>query len=194
MHLGSNWRYRMKSIIKTNIFLVILVTLFSASGASAAGIGNNIVVVLAGTGTADFSGEKFEQIGEDVPLGGAICYEMDLFDAKTGNVIGRGADCLSDINATDTFNVSLTATTFFYFPGGTLVSRGRVTVQPVLTGSPEFTHITGAVPLQRENNVIYGDGKFKKAVDSGSVRLAGAVNLGDFPSSIFFDCVFVIDI
>ena len=43
----------MKSKIKTNIFLVILVTLFSASGASAAGIGKNIVVVLAGTGTAD---------------------------------------------------------------------------------------------------------------------------------------------
>jgi hypothetical protein len=87
----------------------------------------------------------------------------------------------------------MTATTFFYFPGGTLVSRGRVTVQPVLTGSTDFTHITGAVPSPYGNNVIYGDGKFKKAV--GSVRLSGAVNMSAFADGlIFFDCVFVIDI
>ncbi len=183
----------MKSISKTNIFLAILVTLLSASGVNAAGIGNNIVVVLAGTGTGYDGNEQFEQFGLE-PLD-ARCFEMDLFDAKTGNVIGRGSDCLSDIAPSgDGGGLMMTATTFFYFPGGTLVSRGRVTVQPVLTGSPEFTHITGAVPSPSDNNVIYGDGKFKKAADSGSVRLAGAVNLSDFPSSIFFDCVFVIDI
>ena len=182
----------MKPIIKTNIFLVILVTLLSASGANAAGIGNNIVVVLAGTGEAHPGDEQFAQFG--LPPLGATCFDMDLFDAKTGNVIGRGSDCLSGITPSDSDNgLMMTATTFFYFPGGTLVSRGLVTVQPVLHGSPEFTHMTSAVPSPSDNNVIYGDGKFKKA--AGSVRLSGAVNLSGFGDGvIFFDCVFVIDI
>ena len=180
----------MKSITKVNVFLVILVTLLSASGANAAGIGNNIVVLLAGLGAGYDGNEQFEQFGLD-PLD-ATCFEMDLVDAKTGNVIGRGSDCLSGM-APRGDGLMLTATTFFYFPGGTLVSRGLVTVQPVLTGSTEFTHITGAVPSPYVNNVIYGDGKFENAV--GSVRLSGAVNLGAFADGlIFFDCVFVIDI
>jgi hypothetical protein len=183
----------MRSIIKTNIFLMILVTLFSASGASAAGIGNNIVVVLAGTGTAYNGNGQFEQFG--LPPLDALCFDMDLVDAKTGNVIGRGSDCLSDIAPGGAGNgLQLTATTFFYFPGGTLVSRGRVTVQPVTTGSTAFTHITGAMPSPYDNNVIYGDGKFEKAY--GSVRLSGAVNMSALNSAgiIVFDCVFVIDI
>ena len=52
----------MKSKIGTNIFLVILVTLFSASGATAAGIGKNIVVLLAGEGLVDDSGNQFTQL------------------------------------------------------------------------------------------------------------------------------------
>jgi len=196
----------MKSIIKTNIFLAILVTLLSASGANAAGIGNNIVAVLAGTGTAIDSGEHFYQLGLDeelAALGGANCFDMDLIDAKTGNVIGSGADCLSSpavsVDSDGKISMSLTATTFFYFPGGTLVSQGQVTVQPVLTNStedPQFTHVTGAAPLPGIDNVIYGDRKFKKA--AGSVRLSGLVNLSQFlipgGDTITFDCVFVIDL
>ena len=182
----------MKLKIRTNIFLVILVMLLSASGASAAGIGNNIVVVLAGTGTAYDGNGQFEQFG--LPPLDALCFDMDLVDAKTGNVIGRGSDCLSDINPGGSDGLQLTATTFFYFPGGTLVSRGRVTVQPVTTGSTDFTHITGAMPSPYDNNVMYGDGKFKNAY--GSVRLSGAVNMSalNTDGKIFFDCVFVIDI
>ena len=182
----------MKTINKKNIFLAILVTLLSVNGANAAGIGKNIVVVLAGIGQGYDGDNQFEQIG--LPALGATCFDMDLIDAKTGNVIGRGSDCLSDIAPSgDGGGLMMTATTFFYFPGGTLVSRGRVTVQPVLTGSAEFTHITGAVPSPYDNNVVYGDGKFKKAY--GSVRLSGAVNLSAFGTgSITFDCLFVIDI
>ena len=88
----------------------------------------------------------------------------------------------------------LTGTTFFFFPGGTLISQGLTTVQPVLHGSADFTHITGAVPSSGDHGVIYGDGKFKNA--SGPVRLAGAVNLSLLNSDgqITFDCVFIIDI
>jgi len=187
----------MRPIIRTNIFLVILVTLLSASGANARGIGKNIVVVLGGTGTADVSGEHFYQLGlgdELAELGGATCFDIDLIDARTGNVIGSGADCLSLVTPSTTDNgMSLTATTFFYFPGGTLVSQGLVTVQPKLDGLEEFTHVTGAAPSPSENNVIYGDRKFKKA--AGSVRLSGLVNLSEFGSGVIdFDCVFIIDI
>lgn len=182
----------MKLTIKTNIFLVLLVTFLTVSGTYAAGIGNNIVVVLAGTGSAYNGDAQFEQFGLD-PLG-ATCFDMDLIDAKTGNVIGRGSDCLSDVAPVGD-GLQLIATTFFYFPGGTLVSRGGVTVQPITIGSTEFTHITGAVPSQYESNVIYGDGKFKKAY-GGSVRLSGAVNMSQLNTAgeITFDCLFVIDI
>jgi len=185
----------MKSIVKTNIFLVILVTLLSASGANASGIGKNIVVLLAGTGYADFSGTQFTQLGL-IPPPNVACFDMDLVDAKTGNVIGSGSDCLSEVGFSDTGGVMLTATSFFHFPGGTLVSEGLVTVQPVLHGSTGYTHVTGAVPSPSENNVIYGDGKFKKA--AGSVRLSGLVDMTNFAfgpgDPIVFDCVFVIDI
>ena len=187
----------MKSIIKTNIFLVIVVTLLSASGAIAAGKdkgsdkgkGKNIVVVLAGTADGHPGDEQFEQFGLD-PLG-ASCFDIDLFDAKTGNVIGSGSDCLSGIAGDPVNGLMMTATTFFHFPGGTLVSQGLVTVQPKLHGLEDFTHVTGAAPSPSENNVIYGDGKFKKA--KGSVRLSGLVNLMP-DGSIVFDCVFIIDI
>ena len=182
----------MKSKIWTNLFLVILVTVFSASGASAAGLGKNIVVRLAGEGFIDDSGNQFTALGLVAPPG-VLCFDMDLVDAKTGNVIGSGSDCLSDITPSDNGGMALTATSFFHFPGGTLVSQGLVTVQPKLHGLDEFTHVTGAAPSLGTNNVIYGDGKFRDAY--GSVRLSGLVNLSRFGSGyIDFDCVFIIDL
>jgi len=190
----------MRPKIRTNFFLVILVTLLSASGANAGGFGKNIVVVLAGTEKADVSGEHFYQLGLDdelAELGGAACFDIDLIDARTGWVIGSGADCLSGMTESESDDgVSVTATTFFYFPGGTLVSQGQVTVQPVLTNltdDPQFTHVTGAAPLPGTNNVIYGDRRFRNA--KGSVRLSGLVNLSRFGEYIIdFDCVFIIDL
>jgi hypothetical protein len=182
----------MRSKIWTNIFLVFLAGLFSASGASAGGFGKNIVVLLAGEGLVDTSGNQFTKLGLVAPEGVA-CFDMDLVDARTGRVIGSGSDCLSDVTPSDNGGMSLTATSFFHFRSGTLVSRGLVTVQPKLHGLDEFTHVTGAAPATSENNVIYGDGRFKDA--SGSVRLSGLVNLSRFDSGyIDFDCVFIIDI
>ena len=88
--------------------------------------------------------------------------------------------------------MALTGTTFFFFPGGTVVTQGRTTVQPTTHGSADFTHITGAIPQPGDNNVVYGDGKFKNA--SGPVRLSGAVNLVNFPAQAAFDCVFILDV
>lgn len=173
--------------------MLIIVSVFTIGWANAAGIGNNIVVRLAGTAQAYAGDELFESYGLE-PLG-ANCFDLDLVDAKTGNVIGSAIDCLSGIASSVTDNgVMLTGTTFFFFPGGTLISQGLTTVQPVLHGSADFTHITGAVPSPGDNGVVYGDGKFKNA--AGPVRLSGAVNLSLLNSDgqITFDCVFIIDI
>ena len=185
----------MKSIIRANVFLVIVVTLLSASWANAGGLRKNIVVLLAGTGYADFGGNQFTRLGLVAPPGVA-CFDMDLIDAKTDRVIGSGSDCLSEVGFSDTDNgVKLTATSFFHFPGGTLVSQGLVTVQPKLHGLDGYTHVTGAAPTATENNVIYGDGRFNDA--AGSVRLSGLVDMTNFGFNagdpIVFDCVFIID-
>jgi hypothetical protein len=188
-----NGSKKMISMRKANIVMLFVLTLISTSWAHAAGIGNNMVVLLAGTGYADPSGNQFVQLGLPVPTG-VVCFDMDLVDAKTGSVIGSGSDCLSDVSPSESDNgLKMTATSFFHFPGGTLVSRGLVTVQPVLHGATEFTHVTGAAPSATENSVIYGDGKFDGA--AGSVRLSGLVNMENFGSGIIlFDCLFVIDI
>lgn len=183
----------MKTQNKISVLMLIIASLMTMSWANAAGIGNNIVVRLAGTGVAYAGDELFEEF-DLTPLG-ATCFDVNLVDAKTGNAIGTATDCLSSISSSATDNgIMLTGTTFFYFPGGTLISQGLTTVQPVLHGSSDFTHITGAVPSPGGNGVVYGDGKFKNA--TGPVRLSGAVNLGALNSAgmITFDCVFIIDI
>ena len=183
----------MKSFHKMSVLTLILTGLLATGWANAAGIGNNITVRLVGTGQAYGGDDLFNDFGL-TPLD-AVCFDVDLIDAKTGNGIGTSIDCLSSITPSVTDNgVMLTGTTFFFFPGGTLISQGLTTVQPVLHGSADFTHITGAVPSPTDEGVVYGDGKFKNA--TGPVRLSGAVNLGLLNSDgkITFDCVFIIDI
>ncbi|NOR20647.1 MAG: hypothetical protein GQ538_11235 [Xanthomonadales bacterium] len=183
----------MKSLTKTNLYALILVSLLTSNLAMSAGIGNTIAVRLVGTAEAYAVEDIFE--GLDLEPMSALCFDINLVDIKTGKTIGTASDCLSDITPSmDDNGLKLIGTTFFHFPGGTLISQGLTTVQPVLHGSADFTHITGAVPSAADNGVIYGDGKFKNA--SGPVRLSGAVNLGSLASDglITFDCVFIIDI
>jgi hypothetical protein len=179
----------MKITHKLSLGSLVVTLLFLSGAASAAGLGNNIVVRLVGTADMYIGDTLFEKF--DLDQVGALCYDLDIVDVKSGNVIGSAADCLSDINAGED-GVALTGTTFFFFNGGTVITRGLTTVQPTTHGSADFTHITGAIPQAGDNNVIYGDGKFKNA--SGPVRLSGAVNLRLFPEEAKFDCVFILDI
>jgi hypothetical protein len=180
----------MKTLKKMSIYVLIIASLFATSWVNAAGIGNNIVVRLVGTGQGYDGYDLFDEF--NLPQLGATCFDLDLVDAKTGKVIGQASDCLSGITPSGD-GLMLTGTTFFFFPGGTLVAEGLTTVQPVLHGSADFTHITGAIPSPSGNGVVYGDGKFKNAY--GPVRLSGAVNLDDLGAGmITFDCVFIIDI
>jgi hypothetical protein len=179
----------MKTLHRFTFCTFVLAIIIIGNTAYATGLGTNIAVRLVGTGDL-FNGDTLFAEFELTPVG-ALCYDLDLVDVKTGNVIGSAADCLSNLNLIGT-GVALTGTTFFFFPGGTVVSQGLTTVQPLLHGSPDFTHITGAIPQPGDNNVVYGDGKFENA--SGPIRLSGAVNLTNFPGQATFDCVFVLDV
>ena len=130
------------------------------------GVGNNIAVRLVGTELAYDGDGLFEEF--DLPPLNATCFDVDLIDVKTGNVIGVASDCFSDITPIGD-GLMLTGTTFFFFPSGTLISRGLTTVQLVLHGSADFTHITGAIPSPGDDSVIYGDGKFSKCFRSGTL-------------------------
>ena len=186
--------------ISKTIGAIVLITagLFTASWVHAAGLGKNIGVRLVGTDN-DYDGTAlFDAFDISLPGGPISCFDLDLVDIKTGNVIGEASDCLSDITASGTDDgTMLTGTTFFFFPGGTVISQGLTTVQPLLHGSPSFTHITGAIPDSTDNGVIYGDGKFRNA--EGPVRLSGAVNLSSWGgpetgTPISFDCMFILDL
>ncbi len=179
----------MKIMQKLSLGSFAFALIILGNAASAAGLSNNIAVRLVGTAEMFVGDSLFTEFG--LAPEGALCYDVDLVDVKSGDVIGSATDCLTNINPMGS-GVALTGTTFFFFPGGTVVSRGLTTVQPTLHGSSGFTHITGAVPQPGDNSVVYGDGKFKNA--SGPVRLSGAVNLTNFPAAATFDCVFVLDV
>lgn len=177
-----------------------LFAVFSDSTAQANPAGKNITVVLDGVGKA-YKMDVPETTLDGGPVK-ATCFDVDMFDLATGHQIGTATDCLVDIvgivdsAGEPTGGMSLTGTTFFHLPGGTLVSRGRTTVQPILDGSVDFTHITGAIPYDGENSILEGTGRFAGA--SGAVRLSGAVNLSDLGSEldgeVVFNCIFVIDL
>jgi hypothetical protein len=124
----------------------------------------------------------------------ASCFDLQLVDVRKGEVIGTATDCLSDFTPEGN-GTSLTATTIFHFREGTLVSRGRTTVQPVSpTAAPSpATHITGSIPAPGSNEVLSGDGRFRGK--AATVRLSGAVDLSQLANAnkIAFDCIFVID-
>ncbi|UCD69049.1 MAG: hypothetical protein JSW48_02850, partial [Betaproteobacteria bacterium] len=177
----------MKQLSKLSFHALVLALVFTGVAAHAGGFGNNIAVRLVGTSELFIGDELFEDFGLEPK--GALCYDVDLVNVRNGKIIGSATDCLTDIDAeSGAPGVALTGTTFFFFRGGTVVTRGLTTVQPVLHGSPDFTHITGAIPQEGDNNVIYGDRKFKHV--RGTARLSGAVNLVNFPDEITFDCAF----
>jgi hypothetical protein len=128
----------------------------------------------------------------------AECFDVNLFNAKTGQLVGTATDCFSK-RAMEGAGLKLIGTTTFNLPQGTLVARGATTVQPVTqttetTSGDMITHITGA--SASTNAILDGTKRFKNA--EGTVRLSGMVDLSKFSENvgdeIFFDCLFVIDL
>ena len=120
-----------------------------------------------------------------------------MVDVSTGKVIGTAEGCLSEVGDGDNGGLLLTGTTFFNFPGGQVVTRGRTTVQPLNEMAPgsSITHITGAIPAPGTNQVLAGTRRFRDA--SGTARLSGAVDLSSFTgvgTPIGFDCIFELNL
>jgi hypothetical protein len=161
-----------------------------------AGGGKHLVLNLIGTGfmyedtVPDIDGD-----GSDDP---AICFDVELINQSNKQVVGTATDCLSDLTPTGS-GVALVGTSYFHLPQGTLITRGRTSVQPVLqptvtTWGQNITHITGASGT--DNAIIGGTKRFEGA--TGTVRLSGMVDLSGFAGNIgdpmTFDCLFVIDL
>lgn len=177
---------------KTFVGLIVCLSMISLSLTPAlAGGGKRLVLNLVGSD---------EMYLAPVPgIGGdAFCFDVDLFNAKTGQLVGTATDCLSDILSSGD-GLELTGTTTFNLPQGTLVTRGFTTVQPVtqttFTANGDLiTHITGASDVG--NAILSGTKRFKNT--EGTVRLSGMVDVSQFFGNpgdpIFFDCLFVIDL
>lgn len=118
-------------------------------------------------------------------------FELGLFDPATDDQIGTVLETLADIRPVDG-GLAIVGTQVFRLADGELTVRGLTSVAPTTHGSPEYTHITGAIPRDDENNVLSGTGAYEGA--TGSVRLSGAVNLADFESEgrVAFNCLFVL--
>jgi len=183
----------MKQVHKMLLGMIGLVLIAIGNVASASGPGNNIAIRLVGSQHSFPSNAVFAQYGITGPE--SFCWDFDMIDVKTGDVIGYATDCGAIIGVVGE-GLQVLGTTIFHFPGGTIASRVYTTLQPVTHGSPLFTHISGAVPAEGTNNVIYGDGKFQSA--AGTVRFSGT---GDFSQMdlmyggvINIDCIFTLDI
>src|SRR5215510_4040494 len=88
----------------------------------------------------------------------------------------------------------LTDTTFFRLREGTMVSRSRTTIQPILDGSPEVTHVATAIPTPAATTILpnVGSGIFKGV--PGTTRLAGSMDMRQFRerNEIAFDDIVLI--
>ena len=130
----------------------------------------------------------------------ALCFDVDLVDPRRGSVVGSATDCLSNVEflgGPDTpieeQEVKLINTTFFHFAEGTLVQRGRVTLQPVLFPTGGATHLVGSAPELGEKNILSGDGEFSGV--TGTSRLSGLVNMSRLGDGLLtLDCLFVLDL
>jgi hypothetical protein len=158
--------------------------------------GRRLAVILEGTALGVPA--EVPDINGDGRPDAATCWDLNMVDAKTATHIGRAIDCLSFVDLDGT-GPKPVGTTFFRFPQGMLVSRGKNTAQPVLWDpsinpdvDPNVTLVTGAFPAPDSNNVLSGTHEFAKA--RGRVRFSGAVRIHPDNVTVTFSCIFIIDL
>ena len=112
----------------------------------------------------------------------ALCFDVPMFDMKTGAYVGILTDALADVMPVDGGGLVVTATSTFKFTEWrkqpSFTTRVLGNVQPLIDGSETMTHITGFMPNPGENNILSGTKRFSHA--TGSVRESGMVNLAGF--------------
>jgi len=111
----------------------------------------------------------------------AVCFKAPMYDASGTFRRGKAINCLSDrIDIGDA--ITVTNTVFFKMPGGVVVSKSRITAQPVVTPwvvggvFGGMSHIVGGLP--EAANTIKTTRRFKRW--KGRVRVSGFVDLTEF--------------
>ena len=142
-----------------------------------------------------------QDVGELRDIDGTMmmCFDGVYVDLATDVVVGTGSDCL-DLNSIEegeggSFVIS--NTTFFDLHGGTIKTRQRTSIMPVVQGSGEPETVATHFSADFSRGVILsGTGRFHNA--TGTARLHGAVDLSEFDgnegSPIGFNCVFILDL
>lgn len=112
----------------------------------------------------------------------ALCFDVPLFNMKTGAYVGTLTDGLADVLPLTSGGLTATATSVFKFTEWrrkpSFTTRVHANVQPFIAGSESMTHLTGFMPNPGENNILSGTKQFRYA--SGSARESGAINLAAF--------------
>lgn len=200
--------------MKTSELLLISVAFVAGLGAlaptsaQAAGT-NNIIVTLR---SVDEAGDPVLDVANNpAPFTGneaVLCYKATLFSTRSDRAIGTGIDCLDTSTASA---VEVPEATSLGLPGvvtlqrtsyltfnrrHTVVARGITSVSyaPGIFAAG-LTHAVADVPGGDSASALVPDlGTGIFAGRTGAARLAGAVNMSDFPNAIRFNCVFVVDL
>ena len=179
----------MKRILPALTALALSLALFAPEApADTKATPRNIVVALKGTAVGEM--QRLETPSGPVD---ALCFEVDMIDVNTGEVVGRGVDCLTNVTPNGA-GLSLIDYPIFEFPYGTIIAESPVSVRPVEVPFPDVTHLTGSFPaFAGENNIVFANGRFEGR--TGSVRMSGGVDMSQLETlgQITFNCIFVID-
>ncbi|MEW7279015.1 hypothetical protein ABW636_10510 [Aquimarina sp. 2201CG1-2-11] len=154
------------------------------------------ILRLKGTGAKRVPSDFEQELGVE---SSAICFNVELLDARTNLKVGNGTDCLSEIVTVQANNDGLPKiklnTTVFNFDSGTYATQTLTTLQTIYQGDKEITHITGVTHEvdDIQNNFVYGDGYFSNI--EGSSNISGAINMSklDTEGKVDFDCIFVLN-
>lgn len=126
----------------------------------------------------------------------AVCFRVPIYDVSGSFRRGIGINCLSDrVDFGDA--ITVTNTVFFKLPGGAIVSKSRMTAQPVVTPwvlggiYGGMSHLVGGRP--EDWNAIKTSRRFKRW--KARVSTSGFVDLKDLDSGkIRMDNIYQIEL
>ncbi len=137
----------------------------------------------------------------------AQCHRHQVLDLMTNKIVGTALDTSADVEVVGGGLTALGTTTFNIFGLGSLVVRGRGTIQPNLVKNAQFvwkspalpglqvtpiTNIANISPTQPfQNMVLSGTGAFAGA--TGPFALFGALETSN-PNRQTFNCLFKVDL
>ncbi len=160
-------------------------------------VGKELVLNARGAATAFICDMPATDLGTTQ----ALCFNIPLYNMKTGAYVGTLLDRLADIVPADNGGLLATVTSTFHLTEWrrqpSFTTRVFGSVQPFLgNSSSSMTHLTGYIPTPGQNNILSGTGRFQHA--SGTARESGAANLASFSGQpgdeVVFDLIWVISL